>query len=98
MTNKQRLTLMTKAEKKAADWDGFIDFDIPREAITKRLKKEGTHRFDLRRILPLIRNQVVQVRAFKKKETSALEPKQIVQQAKDTARVIEELITRLEHI
>lgn len=98
MKNKQRLTLLTRKEKAAADTGGWVDERIPHDLLRQRLMNEGGREFDIDAILPKIAYQVGWVRMTQKHDAAHMEPKEIAQQAKETVAVIDELLSRLQHL
>lgn len=104
MSNKQRLTLLSRHEKKAALTGGAVDDSIPEKALREILGKIHTHDFGADAILAVVAEQAKYCRGFstpgiKKCETPAhMQPHEIESQAKDTAAVIDELMSRIRHM
>lgn len=103
--SKQRLTLLTKAEKLAAVTGGALDENIPANLIRKRLRDEARVTFDTDALLPAIASRVawcrgLQVPGGKGQPAKAkrMEPTEIASQAADTCAVIDELMTRLDKL
>lgn len=95
--NKQRVTLLTRREKKAADLGGMLDDRIPEDAIRQRLANEGRE-FDTDAVLAELARQCAEIRFIGRIEASDLEPREVVEQAQETAAVVAELLERLQHM
>ena len=96
MTNKQRITKLSKKEKHAANSGGVLDDAI--DAVSKRLENEAGRNFDSEAIIERLAHSVGLIRLFKTAEKSRLEPKEVAKQASQTAAVIDELVTRFQNI
>lgn len=97
-TNKQRLTLLTKKERRSTSRSGWVDETLPDKQIEQRLLDEPGVIFDARSILDVLAYEVGLVRLLEQSEDSRLEPNEIAHQARQTADVIQELMERLEHM
>lgn len=97
--NKQRLTMLTRKEVAAADTGGVLDDCINEQRLRKILRDAGRDRydnpieFDADRILDVLRERVGLYRMFERHED--ITQSEIRKQARDTAAVIDELMTRL---
>lgn len=90
--NKQRLTMLTRKEVAAADTGGVLDEQIDERRLREILRKSGTE-FDADPILEVLKVRVGWYRLLNRHEDIA--QREITKQAKDTAAVIDELMTRL---
>ena len=103
-TNKQRLTLMTRAEKRAAITGGAVDERIPEATLLRRLENEPDCEFESGPIVEAAAGAAGRCRGFHVPGESGgivpprMEPAQVVEQARATVAVIDELRTRLANL
>lgn len=97
--NKQRLTMLTRKEVAAADTGGVLDERIDEQRLRKILRDAGRDRddnpieFDAAPILDVLMERVGLYRMLERHE--GIPQSEITKQARDTAAVIDELMTRL---
>ncbi len=95
--NKQRLTQITPREKKAAHSGGCLDERIPAQQIRQRLADEPRE-FDVDAVLPVIANQAAWARMMAINESVRMTRGEVIQQARDTVEVIDELVARISNL
>lgn len=100
--NKQRLTLLTTKAKRAATTGGVMDSTIVDPAAVAQRLADENRTFDTPAVLAALGRAVAEIRGVqatdpKLRADAYLEPAEIVEQAKQTMGVIDELLHRLEH-
>lgn len=90
--NKQRLTLLTSREVAAADTGGSLDEQLDEKSLLEILKRSG-RAFDAGAVLDVVRGRVGWYRLSKSHKD--IPQREITEQARATAAVIDELMTRL---
>ena len=102
--NKQRLIRMTRAEKRAAITGGAVDDRIPEVALLRRLENEPDWDFESGPILEAVARAAGRCRGFHVPSEPGgivpprMEPAQVVEQARATVAVIDELRERLANL
>lgn len=92
--NKQRLTKLSAAEVKAAQSGGWLDERVPEDLIARRLSSEPATDFGVPEIVRFLGKRMGWIRLMANPEAARMEPKEVAQQARDTAAVIDELLDR----
>lgn len=96
--NKQRVTLLTPKEGAAANPGGLIDTRIPEPKLRAILAKQSTATFDADVILTSLANAMGRFRFSQEIASVYMPPADAIKQANETAAVVQELITRLNHL
>ena len=96
LENKQRVTLLTTRERRASTSGGILDDRIPETAVAQRLTNEAGFSIEQANVVSVLRARVAWCRLMQSPESNRLEPREISQQALDTAAAAEELIARME--
>jgi hypothetical protein len=94
MSNKQRITQLTKREKQAAINSGVLDYSLP-ESVRQRLENDS-RTFDIETVLEQIGREVAWIRL--QYSPPNMRPSEVNKQGVDTVAVIDELIDRIDHM
>lgn len=101
--NKQRVTLVTAKERRAAVSGGVVDDRVPDESIKCRLSSEANVAFDVDEIIRAIARSAGRVRGFSVPGMGVVPPvrmerAEIVQQSQEAIRTIDALTDRLANL